>query len=116
MIPGVSRSAATIIGGMQQKLTRSLAAEFSFFLAVPTMAAATGYKLLQTIKADPSVFHNTENIKALAIGNIIAFVVAFFTMKFFVDFVKKYGFKFFGWYRIIIALVFLLMIKQNQIR
>jgi len=116
LIPGVSRSAATIIGGMQQKLTRSLAAEFSFFLAVPTMAAATGYKLLQTIKADPSVFHNTENIKALAIGNIIAFVVAFFTMKFFVDFVKKYGFKFFGWYRIIIALVFLLMIKQNQIR
>lgn len=116
LIPGVSRSAATIIGGMQQKLTRSLAAEFSFFLAVPTMAAATGYKLLQTIKTDPSVFQNTANIKALAIGNIIAFVVAFFTMKIFVDFVKKYGFKFFGWYRIIIALVFLLMIKQNQIR
>jgi len=116
LIPGVSRSAATIIGGMQQKLTRSLAAEFSFFLAVPTMAAATGYKLLQTLKADPAVFHNPANIKALAIGNVIAFVVAFFTMKFFVDFIKKHGFKVFGWYRIIIALVFLLMIKQNQIR
>jgi len=116
LIPGVSRSAATIIGGMQQKLTRSLAAEFSFFLAVPTMAAATGYKLLQTLKADPTVFHNSANIKALLIGNVVAFVVAFFTMRFFVDFIKKHGFKFFGWYRIIIALLFMLMIKQNQIR
>jgi undecaprenyl-diphosphatase len=80
------------------------------------MAAATGYKLLQTLKADPAVFHSAANMKALLIGNVIAFVVAFFTMKFFVDFIKKHGFKFFGWYRIIIALVFLLMIKQNQIR
>ncbi len=116
LIPGVSRSAATIIGGMQQKLTRSVAAEFSFFLAVPTMAAATGYKLMQTLKADATIFHNAANMKALIIGNIIAFVVAFATMKLFVDFVKKHGFKFFGWYRIIIAIVFLLMIKMNQIR
>lgn len=116
LIPGVSRSAATIIGGMQQKLTRSLAAEFSFFLAVPTMAAATGYKLMDVMNSDPTVFQNPNNIKALVIGNIIAFVVAFFTMKFFVDFIKKHGFKFFGWYRIIVALIFLLMIKMNQIR
>lgn len=116
LIPGVSRSAATIIGGMQQKLTRSLAAEFSFFLAVPTMFAATGYKLMETMKDHPDILHNAANLKVLVIGNVIAFVVAFFTMKFFVDFVKKYGFKFFGWYRIIAALIFLLMIKMNQIR
>lgn len=116
LIPGVSRSAATIIGGLQQKLTRSVAAEFSFFLAVPTMAAATGYKLMETMKADPAVFHNPANIKVLVIGNVIAFAVAFVTMKFFVDFIKKHGFKFFGWYRIIVGLIFLLMIKMNQIR
>ncbi|CAN5179711.1 undecaprenyl-diphosphate phosphatase [soil metagenome] len=116
LIPGVSRSAASIIGGMQQKLTRKLAAEFSFFLAVPTMAAATGYKLLKTYQHDPAIFHNASNMKALLIGNAIAFVVAFFTMRFFVDFLKKYGFRVFGWYRIIIALIFLLMIKMNQIR
>jgi len=116
LIPGVSRAAATIIGGMQQKLTRKLATEFSFFLAVPTMAAATFYKLMETMKTSPEVFHNASNMKALVIGNIIAFIVAFFTMRFAVDFIKKYGFKFFGWYRIIIAIVFLLMIKMNQIR
>ncbi len=116
LIPGVSRSAATIIGGMQQKLTRAMAAEFSFFLAVPTMAAATGYKLMETMKTSPEVFRSSENIKALIIGNIVAFVVAFFTMKLFVDFLKKHGFKNFGWYRIIIGIVFLLMIKLNQIR
>src|SRR6266487_1817618 len=116
LIPGISRSAATIIGGLQQKLTRSLATEFSFFLAVPTMAAAAGYKLLLTLKAEPSAIHNPANMKALIIGNIIAFVVAFLTMKFFVDFIKKHGFRFFGWYRIIIALVFMLLIKMNQIR
>ncbi len=116
LIPGVSRSAATIIGGLQQKLTRSLAAEFSFFLAVPTMAAATGYKLLQAMKTTPEMFHNAQNMKALLIGNVIAFIVAFFTMRFFIEVVKKYGFKYFGWYRIIISLVFMLMIKMNQIR
>ena len=116
LIPGVSRSAATIIGGMQQKLTRSLAAEFSFFLAVPTMAAATGYKLLETLKTNPEVFHTEGNMKYLLIGNVVAFIVAFFTMRFLVDFIKKHGFKYFGWYRICIGLVFLLMIKMNQIR
>lgn len=116
LIPGVSRSAASIIGGLQQKLTRKAAAEFSFFLAVPTMFAATGYKLFTTYHDHPEVFHSAENMKALLVGNVVAFVVAFFTMRFFVDFLKKHGFKFFGWYRIIIALVFLLMIKMNQIR
>lgn len=115
IIPGVSRSAASIIGGMQQKLTRSLAAEFSFFLAVPTMVAATGKKLYDTMKENPEVL-NAANMKVLAIGNIIAFVVAFFAMKLFVDYLKKHGFKNFGWYRIVMGLVFLLMIKMNQIR
>ena len=115
LVPGVSRSAASIIGGLQQKLSRKLAAEFSFFLAVPTMAAATIYKLFTTLKENPHVL-NSSNIKLLMIGNVIAFVIAFLTMRFFVDFLKKYGFKFFGWYRIIAALIFLLMIKMNQIR
>lgn len=115
LVPGVSRSAASIIGGLQQKLSRKLAAEFSFFLAVPTMAAATIYKLFTTLKENPHVL-NSSNIKLLMIGNVVAFVIAFFTMRFFVDFLKKYGFKFFGWYRIIAALIFLLMIKMNQIR
>lgn len=115
LIPGISRSAATIIGGLQQKLTRAAAAEFSFFLAVPTMAAATGYKLMMALKDTPEMF-TAENMKALAIGNVVAFVVAFFTMQFFIEVVKKYGFKYFGWYRIIIGLFFLLLIKMNQIR
>lgn len=115
LIPGISRSAATIIGGLQQKLTRAAAAEFSFFLAVPTMAAATGYKLMMAMKYTPEMF-NASNMKALAIGNVVAFVVAFFTMKFFINIVTKYGFKYFGWYRIIIGIFFLLMIKMNQIR
>ncbi len=115
LIPGISRSAATIIGGLQQKLTRAAAAEFSFFLAVPTMAAATGYKLMMAMKYTPEMF-NAANMKALAIGNVVAFVVAFFTMKFFINIVTKYGFKYFGWYRIIIGIFFLLLIKMNQIR
>ncbi len=96
MIPGVSRSAASIIGGMQQSLTRKLAAEFSFFLAVPTMAAATGYKLLKGYKT-----LNTEHIKLLVIGNVVAFIVAMLAIKFFIGFLQKHGFKLFGYYRII---------------
>ncbi|NNV56113.1 undecaprenyl-diphosphate phosphatase [Limnovirga soli] len=116
LIPGVSRSAATIIGGMQQKLSRGVAAEFSFFLAVPTMAAATLYKLMTTLQENPTIFKEGNNMSALLIGNVVAFVVAFFTMRMLVDFVKKHGFKAFGWYRICIGIVFLLMIKMNQIR
>jgi undecaprenyl-diphosphatase len=98
--PGLSRSAATIIGGMQQKLTRHAAAEFSFFLAVPTMCAATGYKLLKG-------YHllNTENIKLLLFGNLIAFIVAIIAIKSFIGFLAKHGFRIFGWYRIIIGVV-----------
>jgi undecaprenyl-diphosphatase len=104
MIPGVSRSAASIIGGMQQKLTRQLAAEFSFYLAVPTMAAATGYKLLKGYKT-----FSPDDIKLLAIGNIVAFVVALLAIKFFIGFLQKHGFKIFGYYRIIVGIVLLLL-------
>lgn len=110
MIPGVSRSAASIIGGMQQKLTRKLAAEFSFFLAVPTMAAATGYKLLKGYKTFTS-----EHIKILAIGNLVAFIVAILAIKFFIGFLQKHGFRLFGWYRIIGGIVLLILIWQGVI-
>lgn len=107
IIPGLSRSAATIIGGMQQKLTRDLAAEFSFFLAVPTMLAATGYKLLKHVK-DNGMFSNDELI-SLAIGNIVAFLVAIAAIKVFIGMVKKYGFRIWGVYRIVVGVVVLLI-------
>ncbi len=113
MIPGVSRSAASIIGGMQQKLTRSEAAEFSFFLAVPTMLAATGYKLLKYYK-EAGRF-STEEIKLLAVGNVVAFIVAIIAIKFFINFVKKYGFKVWGVYRIVVGVVLLLLIWKGVI-
>lgn len=100
MIPGVSRSAASIIGGMQQGLTRNAAAEFSFFLAVPTMAAVTGYKLL---KNHELITSSPENLKLLLIGNAVAFVVAMIAIKFFIDTLKKFGFKVWGYYRIIVG-------------
>ena len=113
MIPGVSRSAASIIGGMQQKLTRSEAAEFSFFLAVPTMLAATGYKLLKYYKESGGF--SKEEIKLLAVGNVVAFLVAIVAIKFFINFVKKYGFKVWGVYRIIVGVVLLLLIWRGVI-
>lgn len=114
MVPGVSRSAASIIGGMQQKLTRSAAAEFSFFLAVPTMLAATGYKLLKYYK-DYGGF-TSEEIKQLAIGNVVAFIVAMLAIKFFIGFLKKYGFKVWGYYRIIVGVVLLILIYTGYIK
>ncbi|WP_149243762.1 undecaprenyl-diphosphate phosphatase [Dyadobacter sp. 32] len=102
MIPGVSRSASTIIGGMLQGLSRKQAAEFSFFLAVPTMAAAGGYKLLKTYDTIQS-----EDIKILLLGNLVAFVVAMLAIKFFINFLTKYGFKVFGYYRIVLGLILL---------
>lgn len=102
MIPGVSRSAATIIGGMFQGLTRAQAAEFSFFLAVPTMAAASGYKLLKTYK-----LLQPEDYQTLLIGNAIAFVVGMLAIRGFVGFLNKYGFKLFGYYRIALGLLLL---------
>lgn len=109
MIPGVSRSAASIIGGMQQKLTRNLAAEFSFFLAVPTMAAATGYKLLKAYQETPDMLFNQNNIILLAIGNVVAFIVAMLAIQFFIGYLQKHGFKLFGWYRIIAGAILLTM-------
>ncbi|WP_256007102.1 undecaprenyl-diphosphate phosphatase [Pedobacter deserti] len=100
VFPGLSRSAATIIGGMQQKLTRQAAAEFSFFLAVPTMCAATGYKLLKGYE-----LLNAENVKLLLFGNVVAFIVAIIAIKSFIGFLSKHGFRIFGWYRIIIGVV-----------
>jgi undecaprenyl-diphosphatase len=105
MIPGVSRSAATIIGGMTQKLDRKTAAEFSFFLAVPTMFAAAGYKLLQNYKTI-----TPDNIDILLIGNAVAFVVALIAIKSFISFLTKYGFKVFGYYRIVVGLAILVML------
>lgn len=114
MIPGVSRSAASIIGGMQQKLTRSAAAEFSFFLAVPTMLAATGYKLYKYYKVSGGFTSN--EIKQLAVGNIVAFVVAMLAIRFFIGFLKKYGFKIWGWYRIILGILLLILIYTGYLK
>ena len=115
MIPGVSRSMATIVGGMSRGLSRKSAAEFSFFLAVPTMAAATGYKLLKLFTSDEGFEMLKENIGVLVIGNIVAFIVALLAIKFFIEFVTKYGFKLFGWYRIILgtAIIIMMLIGYN---
>ena len=107
MIPGVSRSMATIVGGMAQKFSRKTAAEFSFFLAVPTMAAASGYKFLKLLMNDESQQILADNLNTLIIGNIVAFIVAMLAIKFFINFLTKYGFKAFGWYRIAAGLVIL---------
>jgi undecaprenyl-diphosphatase len=106
MIPGVSRSAATIIGGLSQKLTRTAAAEFSFFLAVPTMFAATAYKMLKYHK---NVGFTSADFGVLALGNIVAFIVAIIAIKGFIGFLTKHGFKVFGWYRIVVGAAILLL-------
>ena len=124
MIPGVSRSAASIIGGMQQKLTRNLAAEFSFFLAVPTMFAATAYSLF--IKKWPGDggamqkgFHlitaTQENTMSFIIGNLVAFVVAMMAIRFFITYLKVYGFKLFGIYRILAGITLLILLLTKVI-
>lgn len=108
MIPGVSRSAATIVGGMQQKLSRTNAAEFSFFLAVPTMAAASAYKLLKDYK-----HISVDDLGILLFGNIIAFVVAMIAILTFITFLQKHGFKLFGWYRIVIGLLLIILLLMG---
>ena len=115
MIPGVSRSAASIIGGMQQKLTRKLAAEFSFLLAVPTMLAATGYKILKTYKTNPAVLKDHHNLMVLGVGNLIAFIVAILAIKFFIGYLQKHGFKIFGYYRIIVGVILLLLMLAGYL-
>jgi undecaprenyl-diphosphatase len=114
MIPGISRSAASIIGGMQQKLTRSAAAEFSFFLAVPTMLAATVYKLYKYTKENGAF--SSEQIKLLSIGNVVAFAVALLAIKFFITFLKKHGFRVWGVYRIIVGIALLVLIYSGWIK
>lgn len=106
LFPGLSRSAATIIGGMTQQLSKKAAAEFSFFLAVPTMLAASAKSTLDVYKADASVF-NSNNLVTLAIGGAVAFIVALITVKFFIQIVQKSGFAIFGWYRIVLGALIL---------
>lgn len=109
MIPGVSRSMATIVGGMSQRMTRKAAAEFSFFLAVPTMFAATVYKVYKLLK-DGGTEMIMANMDTLIVGNVVAFIVALLAIKFFISFVTKYGFKAFGWYRIVVGGIILVML------
>lgn len=102
MIPGVSRSAATIIGGMSQGLNRKEAAEFSFFLAVPTMFAASVYKLLKTNSCI-----TTDHLGILLLGNAVAFIVALIAIRGFITYLTDHGFRMFGYYRIIAGLTIL---------
>lgn len=108
IFPGLSRSASTIIGGMQQGLNRRLAAEFSFFLAVPTMMAATLKSVYDVYKESPEVL-SSSNLGILAIGNIVAFIVAYASIKFFISFLTKNGFKMFGYYRIVLGTCLLII-------
>lgn len=108
MIPGVSRSAATIIGGMTQGLDRKNAAEFSFFLAIPTMFAAASYKLLKNYEIITS-----QNFSVLLIGNLVAFIVAMIAIKTFIALLTRYGFKMFGYYRIIVGLIIIIMLSMG---
>jgi len=120
MMPGTSRSAASIIGGMQQGLTRQAAAEFSFFLAVPTMLAVTCYSVFiksyetSGLKGYELIIKSPENTKMFIIGNVVAFIVAVLAIKFFIEIIKKYGFKPWGWYRIITG--FLLLVYFNFLK
>jgi undecaprenyl-diphosphatase len=115
MVPGVSRSAASIIGGMQQKFTRHLAAEFSFFLAVPTMLAASCYTIFLkkwnngfiSRRGYEIIMENKENLTAFIVGNLVAFVVAMLAIRFFINYLKIYGFRVFGLYRIIAGIILL---------
>lgn len=112
VIPGTSRSMATIVGGMANGLTRKRAAEYSFFLAVPTMAGATLLKLLDILK-EYTKWGNTHDLIMLAVGCVVSFVVALLAMKWFVSFLTKYGFKVFGWYRIIIGIIIIVMLLSG---
>lgn len=122
MMPGISRSAASIIGGMQQKLTRETAAEFSFFLAVPTMLAVMVYSLfLKTwteneipLKGYEFLMNSTDQLGLFILGNVIAYIVAILAIKGFVNTIKKYGFKIWGYYRIVVGILLILYFTQQQ--
>jgi undecaprenyl-diphosphatase len=107
MIPGVSRSGASIVGGMSQKLSRTTAAEFSFFLAVPTMLGATVKKCYDYYKA--GFVLSDEQVNLLIIGNVVGFIVAMIAIKSFIGFLSKNGFKLFGYYRIVAGIAVLLI-------
>lgn len=113
MIPGVSRSAATIIGGMTQKLTRKAAAEFSFFLAVPTMFAATAKKMLDFYQEGNGI--SGKEVSLLVVGNVIGFVVALIAIKAFISYLTKHGFRMFGIYRIVVGLALLALLLTGVI-
>lgn len=112
ILPGFSRSAATIIGGMQQKLTRKAAAEFSFFLAVPTLAGAFVKGIWDAHQDTPELFTNS-NISLLLLGNIVAFIVAVLAIKGFIGILTKYGFKAFGYYRIVLGAVLIILLSMG---
>ena len=112
LLPGLSRSAATIIGGMSQKLTRKAAAEFSFFLAVPTMLAATVKKLWDAHKEHPDLL-NRQHATLLLLSSILAFFVAIIVIRFFINAIKKYGFKPWGYYRIVAGLAMLFLLWRG---
>ncbi|WP_207427850.1 undecaprenyl-diphosphate phosphatase [Pedobacter sp. SYSU D00535] len=112
MIPGTSRSASTIIGGMSEKLTRTTAAEFSFFLAIPTMFGATAKKLYDFYSDGYSI--SGDDIQVLIIGNVVAFIVALLAIRSFITFLQKKGFQIFGWYRIIVGLILLAFIFSGH--
>lgn len=122
MMPGTSRSAASIIGGMTQGLSRKAAAEFSFFLAVPTMLAVTVYSVFvktwgentaNPMKGYEMILQDQEHIILFLIGNVVAFVVALIAVKTFISVLTKYGFKFWGWYRIVIGIFLLIYFWNN---
>jgi undecaprenyl-diphosphatase len=111
MIPGTSRSAATIVGGMSQKLSRKAAAEFSFFLAVPTMFGATAKKLFDFYQEGYTI--QPEEIKLLVIGNVVAFIIAMLAIRYFITFLQTRGFRLFGWYRIVVGGVLLILLLSG---
>src|SRR5450631_937911 len=115
LFPGLSRSAATIIGGLQQKLDRKTAAEFSFFLAVPTMLAASVKSVWDAHKTTPEVFVK-DNMSTLALGSGVAFVVSLIAIRFFITYLQRHGFKLFGYYRILAGTVILILVWKGMIQ
>lgn len=112
VLPGLSRSAATIIGGMQQKLTRQAAAEFSFFLAVPTLAGAFVKSIWDALQETPEIL-TQHNVQLLVLGNIVGFIVAIIAIKGFISFLTKHGFRLFGYYRIVVGLAIIVMLLMG---
>lgn len=112
MIPGTSRSGASIVGGMSIGLSRKVAAEFSFFLAVPTMFAATAKKLLDFYQEGHTI--TSQQVQVLAVGNIVAFIVALLAIKSFIGYLNKNGFRMFGWYRIIAGIIIIALLQSGH--